>query len=49
MCHVSLVIRALAPEPQGAGLLTQHALYHQHGLVQLSAPERQEVWGGEDK
>lgn len=38
MCHVSLVIRALAPEPQGAGLLTQHALHHQRGLIQLSAP-----------
>lgn len=37
--HVSLVIRALAPQPQETGLLAQHTLHHQCGLVQEAAPE----------
>lgn len=37
-CHVFLIIRALAPQPQGASLLSKHAFHHQCGLIQLSAP-----------
>lgn len=36
--HVSLIIRALASEPQGAGLLTKHTFHHHRGLVQLTTP-----------
>lgn len=35
---ISLVVRAAAPEPQGARLLSEHALHHQRGLVQVTAP-----------
>ena len=35
---ISLVVRAAAPEPQGARLLSEHALHHQRGLVQATAP-----------
>lgn len=37
--YVSLVVRALAPQPQDTGLLAQHAFHHQCGLIQDAAPE----------
>lgn len=37
--HVSLVVRALAPQPQETGFLAQHAFHHQCGLIQEAAPE----------
>lgn len=37
--HISLVIRALTPQPQETGLLAQHAFHHQCGLIPEAAPE----------
>lgn len=37
--HVSLIIRAKAPQPQDTGLLAQHAFHHQCGLIAEAVPE----------
>lgn len=47
--YVSLVVRALAPQPQDTGLLAQHAFHHQCGLIQdaaLRVEEHQKRGGG---